>query len=62
VACDIYRPAAIKQLEEIGKSLDIPVFSKGIANPIEIIHDALNYAQEQNLDYINLMVEIFIHL
>lgn len=52
VACDIYRPAAIDQLVSIGKSLDIPVFTKGKVNPIEIVQDALEYAKENKLDYI----------
>ncbi len=52
VACDVYRPAAIEQLVEIGKSLDIPVFTKGKISPIEIIKDALEYAKENDLDYI----------
>ncbi len=52
VACDIYRPAAIDQLVSVGKSIDIPVFTKGKVNPIEIINDALAYAKDNNLDYI----------
>ncbi len=52
VACDIYRPAAIDQLMEIGKSLNIPVFTKGKINPVEIVREALDYARENNLDYI----------
>ena len=52
VACDIYRPAAINQLQEIGKSLNIPVFTKGKINPNEIVKDAIEYAKENNLDYI----------
>lgn len=52
VACDIYRPAAIEQLKEIGKSLNIPVFEKGKTNPIEIVKDALVYAKENNHDFI----------
>lgn len=52
VACDIYRPAAIDQLVSVGKSIDIPVFTKGKVNPNEIIKDALDYAKENNLDYI----------
>jgi len=52
VACDIYRPAAIEQLVSVGKSIDIPVFTKGKVNPVEIIHDALDYAKEEKLDYI----------
>ncbi len=52
VACDIYRPAAIEQLQEIGKSLNIPVFTKGKINPNEIVREALEYAKEEKLDYI----------
>lgn len=52
VACDIYRPAAIDQLVSVGKSIDIPVFTKGKINPVEIINEALVYAKENNLDYI----------
>ena len=52
VACDIYRPAAIEQLKTIGKSLNIPVFEEGEKNPTEIVKDALEYAKENNLDYI----------
>ena len=51
VACDIYRPAAIDQLKEIGASLDIPVFNEpGSAE--DIATHALEYAKENNLDYI----------
>ena len=52
VACDIYRPAAITQLKQIGKELNIPVFSKENATVNEIITDALSYAKENNNDYI----------
>ena len=52
VACDIYRPAAIDQLKTIGKSLNIPVYEEGKKNPIDIVNNALNYAKENNLDYI----------
>ncbi len=52
VACDIYRPAAITQLKQIGKELNIPVFSKDNASVNEIITDALVYAKENNNDYI----------
>lgn len=52
VACDIYRPAAIDQLVSVGKSIDIPVFTKGKINPVEIITEALSYAKDNNLDYI----------
>ncbi|MBQ4583868.1 MAG: signal recognition particle protein [Bacilli bacterium] len=52
VACDVYRPAAINQLQVIGKELNIPVFTKGQISPLEIIKDALGYAKENYLDYI----------
>lgn len=52
VACDIYRPAAIDQLKEVGKSLNIPVFEEGKKNPVEIINHALTYAKENKNDYI----------
>jgi signal recognition particle subunit SRP54 len=52
VACDIYRPAAIDQLKEIGKSLDIPVYEEGKKNPNEIIKGALAYAKENKNDFI----------
>lgn len=52
VACDIYRPAAIEQLVEIGKSLNIPVFTKGKISPVKIVEEALEYAKENKLNYI----------
>lgn len=52
VACDIYRPAAIDQLKQIGKSLDIPVYDEGKKNPVEIITNALNFAKENKNDFI----------
>ncbi len=52
VACDVYRPAAIEQLCEIGKSLGIEVFTKGKIKPLEIINEALVYAKENKFDYI----------
>ena len=52
VACDIYRPAAIEQLKTIGKSLNIPVYEEGKRDPNEIVKHALEYAKENNLDYI----------
>ena len=52
VACDIYRPAAIDQLCEIGSSLSIPVFNKGKENPKEIVKEALEFAKDNNHDYI----------
>ena len=52
VACDIYRPAAIDQLKQIGKELNIKVYEEGKKNPLEIIKNALEYAKENNHNYI----------
>ncbi|MBO4601185.1 MAG: signal recognition particle protein [Bacilli bacterium] len=52
VACDIYRPAAIEQLQTIGKQLNIEVYTEGKNNPVEITKNALNYANENNYDFI----------
>ena len=52
VACDVYRPAAIDQLCEIGASLNIPVFEKGKEKPLEIVKEALVYAEENKHDFI----------
>ncbi|EAC4665107.1 signal recognition particle protein [Listeria monocytogenes] len=53
VAADIYRPAAIKQLETLGKQLDMPVFSLGDqVSPVEIAKQAIAKAKEEHLDYL----------
>ena len=52
VACDVYRPAAIDQLKQLGKELNIPVYSEGKGNPVEISKNALKYANENGYDYI----------
>ncbi|HLR43099.1 MAG TPA: signal recognition particle protein [Pseudogracilibacillus sp.] len=53
VACDIYRPAAIQQLQTLGKQLDMPVFEMGTdVSPVEITKKALEYAKEEHLDYV----------
>ena len=52
VACDIYRPAAIDQLKQLGKELNIDVYSEGVKSPIEITKNAINFAKENNNDYI----------
>ncbi|RYY00366.1 signal recognition particle protein, partial [bacterium] len=54
VAADIYRPAAIKQLEVLGKQINIPVFSLGQIDPVEITTKALEFAKEKGHDYIIL--------
>ncbi len=52
VACDVYRPAAISQLQILGKSLGIPVFDEGQGKPVEIVAHARQYALDQGLDSI----------
>lgn len=52
VACDVYRPAAIDQLKTLGKSLNIPVYGEENNNPIEIAKNGIQYAKENNCDYI----------
>lgn len=52
VACDIYRPAAIDQLKEIGRNLNIEVFTEGKENPVKIVTDALSFAKENKHDYV----------
>lgn len=53
VAADIYRPAAINQLQTVGKQLDIPVFEKGTeVSPVEIAKEAVEYAKEEHYDYV----------
>lgn len=53
VACDVYRPAAIKQLEILGETLDIPVFSMGTdVSPVKIAKEALKFAEKKGLDMV----------
>lgn len=52
VACDVYRPAAIDQLKQLGKELNIEVYSEGKGNPVEISKYAINYAKENGYDYV----------
>ena len=52
VACDVYRPAAIDQLKQIGKQLNIEVYDEGKNDPVEISKNAINYAKENNYDYV----------
>lgn len=53
VACDVYRPAAIDQLETLGKQLDMPVFSLGTeADPVDIAKQAVAKAKEEHHDYV----------
>lgn len=52
VACDIYRPAAIDQLIQIGKELNIEVYTEGKKKPLDIVNNALEYAKENGFDYV----------
>ncbi len=53
VACDVYRPAAIKQLEILGETLDIPVFSMGTdTSPVKIAKEAIKYAEKKGCDMV----------
>lgn len=52
VACDVYRPAAIDQLKDIGKSLNIEVYEEGKKDPVQIAKNAVEYAKANNYDYI----------
>lgn len=50
VACDIYRPAAIKQLQVVGGSVGVPVYQEGQINPVKIVKGALKEAQKNGND------------
>ena len=52
VACDVYRPAAIDQLKQLGKQLNIEVYEEGKGNPVEISQHAISYAKEHGYDYV----------
>ena len=53
VACDVYRPAAIKQLEIVGETLGIPVFSMGTdVSPVKIAKEGLKFAEKKGHDMV----------
>lgn len=52
VACDVYRPAAIKQLQTLGEQIQIPVFTMGEQNPVDISKAACSHAQSHNNDVV----------
>ena len=54
VACDVYRPAAIKQLEVVGAQLDIPVFQMGQIDPVTIAKEAVAHAKKHGNDLVFL--------
>ena len=54
VACDVYRPAAIQQLETVGAQLEIPVFQQGQGNPVEIAKAGVEHARKHGNDLVFL--------
>lgn len=54
VACDVYRPAAIQQLQVVGQQVDTPVFEMGTANPVEIARQAIRHAKDYGNDIVIL--------
>lgn len=52
VACDIYRPAAIKQLQVVGEKAGVKVFEKGTQDPVKTVDQALRYAYEYGHDLV----------
>ena len=54
VACDVYRPAAIKQLEVVGSQLGIPVFQMGQGNPVDIAKAGVAHAKKEGFDMVFL--------
>jgi signal recognition particle subunit SRP54 len=52
VACDVYRPAAIQQLQTLGKSLQVPVYERGTGDPVEIAAWGVEQAKAQGRDVV----------
>ncbi len=52
VACDVYRPAAIDQLKQLGRELNIEVYEEGEGDPVLIAQHAVEYAKENKFDYV----------
>ena len=52
VACDVYRPAAIKRLQVVGAQIDVPVFEMGTINPVNIAEEAVKHAKDHGYDYV----------
>ena len=53
-ACDVYRPAAIQQLQTVGRQLDIPVFQEGQGDPVQIAKNAVEHARKHGNDVVFL--------
>ncbi len=54
VACDVYRPAAITQLQVVGAQLDLPVFEMGQSDPVKIAQEAIRFAKDHGNDVVML--------
>ncbi|MCD7843320.1 MAG: signal recognition particle receptor subunit alpha, partial [Clostridiales bacterium] len=54
VACDVYRPAAIKQLEVVGEQVNVPVFQMGQGDPVEIAKASIDHARQHGNDIVLL--------
>ncbi len=54
VACDVYRPAAIKQLQVVGEKASVPVFEMGQGDPVQIAKAAIRHAKDHGNDYVFL--------
>lgn len=52
VACDVYRPAAIDQLKQLGRELSIEVYTEGKGDPVQISKNAIEYAKQNGFDYV----------
>ncbi|MBQ4257602.1 MAG: signal recognition particle protein [Clostridia bacterium] len=52
VACDIYRPAAIRQLQIVGEQAGVPVFEMGTEKPVKIAREAVRHARDYGNDYV----------
>lgn len=52
VACDVYRPAAIEQLKQLGKQLNIEVYDEGKSDPVKIALNGIKYAKDNGYDYV----------
>lgn len=52
VACDVYRPAAIEQLQILGQSINVPVFEKSVSNPVNTACEAVSYAKDYGHDIV----------
>ncbi|MCC8098377.1 MAG: signal recognition particle protein, partial [Eubacterium sp.] len=52
VACDVYRPAAVKQLQVVGKNFNIPVYDEGQGDPVKIAENGVAYAKSHGNDVV----------